>query len=130
MQPLHRLGADDPGSDHPGGLARLHDGRPRHLGPNVGPAFTAQHPECVIAAKAAGTSATHSGLRPPALPGPHPYQGSAHRLVSPGWHLRPGRTMYCWRPLETATNRSGPMACGPNVDHDEEGCSLSTTHGR
>jgi hypothetical protein len=56
---------------------------------------------------------------------PHPYQRSAHRLVSPGWHLRPGRTMYRWRPLETATNRWAPMACGPNVDHeaarDEEG---------
>jgi hypothetical protein len=47
---------------------------------------------------------------------PHPYQGSAHRLVSPGWHLRPGRTMDRWRPLETVANRSGPMACGPNVD--------------
>jgi hypothetical protein len=36
--------------------------------------------------------------------GPHPYQGSAPGLVSPGWHLRPGRTMYRWRPLETARN--------------------------
>ena len=39
--------------------------------------------------------------------------------------MRPGRTMYRWRPLETATNRWAPMACGPNVDHeaarDEEG---------
>jgi hypothetical protein len=47
---------------------------------------------------------------------PHPYQGSAPGLVSPGWDLRPGRTMYGWRPLETARNRSAPMACGPNVD--------------
>jgi hypothetical protein len=46
----------------------------------------------------------------------HPYQGSAHRLVFPGWHLRPGRTMNCWRPLETVTNRSAPMACGPDMD--------------
>jgi hypothetical protein len=34
--------------------------------------------------------------------GPHPYQGSAHRLVSPGSHLRPGRMMCRWRPLRTA----------------------------
>jgi hypothetical protein len=46
---------------------------------------------------------------------PHLYQGSAPGLVSPGWDLRPGR-MYRWRPLETARNRSAPMACGPNVD--------------
>jgi hypothetical protein len=48
--------------------------------------------------------------------GPHPYQGSAPGLVSPGWHLRPGRTMYRWRPLETVRNRSTPMACGSDVD--------------
>ena len=47
---------------------------------------------------------------------PHPYQGSAPELVSPGWDLRPGRTMYGWRPLETTRNRSAPMACGPTVD--------------
>jgi hypothetical protein len=47
---------------------------------------------------------------------PHPSQGSAPGLVSPGWHPRPGRTMYRRRPLETARNGSAPMACGPNVD--------------
>jgi hypothetical protein len=36
---------------------------------------------------------------------PHPYQGSALGLVSPGWLLRPGRTMYRWRPLRTARLR-------------------------
>jgi hypothetical protein len=31
--------------------------------------------------------------------------GSAPGLVSPGWHLRPGRTMNRWRPLRTARLR-------------------------
>jgi hypothetical protein len=48
--------------------------------------------------------------------GPHPYQGSTPGPVSPGLHLPPGRSMYGWRPLETARNRSAPMAGGPNVD--------------
>src|SRR5215211_608389 len=51
--------------------------------------------------------------------GPRPwgsYQGSAPGLVSPGWDLRPGRTMYRWIPLVTTGDRSPPMACGPNVD--------------
>jgi hypothetical protein len=44
--------------------------------------------------------------------GPHPYQGSAPGLFAPDrtCHLR-----NC-EPLETAGNRSAPMACGPNVD--------------
>src|SRR5215218_1692489 len=48
--------------------------------------------------------------------GPHPYQGSAPGPVSAGSRLQPARTTYRWRPLETAANRSAPMACGPNVD--------------
>ena len=36
--------------------------------------------------------------------------------VSPGSRLQPARTTYRWRPLETVTNRSAPMGCGPNVD--------------
>jgi hypothetical protein len=36
--------------------------------------------------------------------------------VSAGPHLRPARTTYRWRPLETVANRSAPMGCGPNVD--------------
>jgi hypothetical protein len=46
----------------------------------------------------------------------HPYQRSAHGPVSAGSRLPPARTTYRWRPLETVANRSGPMACGPNVD--------------
>jgi hypothetical protein len=36
---------------------------------------------------------------------PHPYQGSAPDPVSPGSRLRPARTTYRWRPLETVRFR-------------------------
>ena len=44
---------------------------------------------------------------------PHPHQGSAHGLVSPGWNLRPGRTMYRWRPLRTARPVGSRRFSGP-----------------
>src|SRR5215218_6024295 len=47
---------------------------------------------------------------------PHPYQGSAQRLVSLGLRRWPARTTCHWRPLETVGDRWVPMGCGPNVD--------------
>ena len=52
------------------------------------------------------------GLEPP----PSSLSGFCPGPISRGWHVRPARTTYRWRPLETVTNRSAPMACGPNVD--------------
>src|SRR5215218_4936053 len=47
---------------------------------------------------------------------PHPYQGPAPGPVSAGSRLQPARTTYRWRLLETAADRSVPMACEPDVD--------------
>ena len=71
----------------------------------------------MTAAKAAGTSATHLGLRPPALPGSHPYQGSASGPVSPGLPLRPGHRCAAGdrcEPLASDgvwTKRGPPIGC-------------------
>jgi hypothetical protein len=46
-------------------------------------------------------------------PGPHLYQGSPPGIVSP--RIAP-TTWADDVPLETVTNRSAPMDCGPNVD--------------
>ena len=67
----------------------------------------------MTAAKAAGTSATHVGLQPPALTWTSSLSGfcpwACFRRTAPA-------TCANDLPLETATNRSAPMACGPDVD--------------
>jgi hypothetical protein len=96
-------------------------GRPRTITDQTSPAAATRPPRSTNGLQPI-TSPCRVGCagRPPARLalnlGPHPYQGSTPGPVSPGLHLPPGRSMYGWRPLETARNRSAPMAGGPNVD--------------